>query len=122
MERRAILNLIDHPSPLFAGLKAVFVVPPLVRPLQLEINESMRCFPHGDLGMPVNRDAVYSNLIFDQRPCSHLNGGGSEDLEPQPMGSDNVKIAGIGKEGEGFFSRQRDRHFSTKRAQPAGGP
>lgn len=97
MEWRAKLNLIDNPSPLRAGLKAVFVVPPLVRPLQLDINESMRCFPLGDLGTPANRDAVYSNLIFDQRPCSHLDGCGSEDLEPHPTGCENVKIAGIRK-------------------------
>lgn len=118
MERGTKLNVIDDPRAFRARLESVCMVPPLVWSSNLDIGESMRGVPLGNLGAPAERDSVDTNSIIDQRAAPHLDRWRGQNAEAYPGRCDRVQVAGVGEERKGRLERTWHDGFKVKRAQP----
>ena len=112
-ERELVEDHVVHPRPraaVRAGLlhERVCVVPPLVRPRDLLVDEAVRRLPPDDLRPPPEPDAEQAEAVLDQRPLADVDGLWRDDLEGQLGRRDALQVLGVGEKGEHLVARERE--------------
>ena len=87
--------------------KGMGVAPTAIRPTALFITKTIGRVPAGDFRAPADGQAVHAQLVINQGSVAHLDVAGREDVEIQPRGREGFQVAGVGEEGEHFFTRHR---------------
>src|SRR6185369_11049086 len=88
--------------------EAVIVMPPAVWSADLDIDKALRRIPDGDLGAPVDAQAMDADLVVDERARAHADRARREDAEVHPRRGETLEIGRVGEEGEGVVERAWD--------------
>ncbi len=71
-------------------------MPQHIRAEQLDIDEFQRRVPDGDCRCPMDRPAVNSQRVLNDRADSHVDVTGREDFKPQQRWCQRFEISRVG--------------------------
>ncbi len=102
---RMVTDVVTAERAAIALGEGVGVVPQVVGPGKLLIDELMRRFPDDDLGSPADGDAVNLDAVIDEQAGTHDDGRGCQDFKLQPGRREFLEIARLAEEGKNFVAR-----------------
>src|SRR5262249_44505234 len=117
-KRKAIAYEVRHLSPIAVGLKAMGVMPHLVRARSLHIGKPDRRIPKNNLRCPVNREPAHPQAITNLGAFSDRIRLDGENFEVHPWRSNRLKVIRIREKSEDFFDGTRDPLLSSQRMEP----
>jgi hypothetical protein len=111
---RMVTDVVAAERTTIALGEGVGVVPQIVGPGKLLIDELMRRIPDDNLGSPANGDAVNLDAVIDEKAGAHDNGRGCEDFKLQPRRREFLQIACLAEEGKNFVARAREPELGVE--------
>ena len=89
-------------------------MPERIRAAALHVHELMRRIPPGDLGPPVDGDAMNADAVVHESADTHRDGRGREDFKVQPRLRDGFKIVGVREKSECLRARAGQPKFGVE--------
>lgn len=109
-----VIHDVSHQSPTVFFFERVVVIPQLIRPFELLVDEPKGRLPLGNFRSPADWDAVKLKLVVDQSALLNVDRSVREHSEVQPRRSDFFQLKRVSKERKNVIERSRHPEFRMK--------